>query len=147
MIGGKNPLARVMREIRLTLFPMEWSSKYPKIYIIRWIAVGSVVAALTGNLPVNRLNPFGKGGRVGAQEQLGSTITSIVLYPLPLTISITRWLGNEANHVCKVVAVSCDINPSRNLHFKIRSPVVKNPTPKAAPALAPVRGTVTARAP
>jgi hypothetical protein len=146
MIGGKNPLARVMREVRLTIFPMEWTSKYPKIYVLRWIAVGSVVAALTGNLPFNRLNPFGKAGRIGAQEQLGSTITSIILYPLPLTISITRLLGTEANHVCKVVGVNCDINPSRNLHFKIRSPVVKNPSSKAAPAHG-LRSTVTARAP
>jgi hypothetical protein len=125
---------------------MEWKTKYPKIYILRWIAVGSVVAALTGNLPLSRLNPFGKAGRVGAQEQLGSTITSIILYPLPLTISITRWLGTEANHVCKVVGVNCDINPSRNLHFKIRSPVVKNAAPKAAPA-SRARGPVTTRAP
>jgi hypothetical protein len=146
MIGGQNPLAKVMRELRLTLFPIEWATKYPRIYILRWIAVGSVVAALTGNLPLNRLNPFGKGGRSAAQAQLGSTITSVILYPLPLTISITRWVGSEANHLCKVVGVSCDINPARNLHFKIRSPVVKNPSARAAPAHG-VRGTVTARAP
>src|SRR2546429_5416204 len=65
MIGGRNPLAKVTREIRLTLLPIEWSTKYPKIYILRWIAVGSAVAALTGHLPLGRLQPFCKAGRGG----------------------------------------------------------------------------------
>src|SRR3989442_4068043 len=113
-----NPLAKLIREARLTLLPITWAKKYPKIHLMRWAMVGTIVAALTGNIPLNRLNPFGPGGRKAAEEQMGQTVTSIIFYPLPLTISLTRWLGTESNHFCRFLGVSCDLNPGRNIHFK-----------------------------
>jgi hypothetical protein len=145
-----NPLARVIREIRLTILPIEWNRKYPKFYVTRWLVAGTIVAALTGNLPLSKMNPFAKNGRTVAQDQIGKSVTSIVAYPLPLTIAITRWLGSEANHVCTWIGVNCDINPGRNLHWKVRSPFVKAtppPAPPQSPPTTPARSGSSPRAP
>ena len=126
MIAG-SPFVRLRKEARLTILPITWGEKYPRIYIMRWILVGTIVAVLTGNAQVKKLNPFGPGGRAGAQTAMGQTIVSVVTYPLPLTISLTRWAGTEANHLCTSLNINCDINPSRNLHYKLRTPFVKSP--------------------
>ncbi len=124
--------AKARREVRLTAFPIEWKQKYPRVYIMRWIVVGTVVAVLTGNAQLGKLNPFGSSGLKGAQGAMGQTVTSIVAYPLPLTVAVTRWAGKEANHLCTVLSLSCDINPSRNLHYKVRNPFVKASGPPAS---------------
>ncbi len=140
--------ARARREVRLTAFPIEWKQKYPRIHVMRWIVVGTVVAALTGNAQLGKLNPFGAGGLKGAQSALGQTVTSIVAYPLPLTVSVTRWAGKEANHLCTVLSVNCDINPTRNLHYKVRSPFVKAAGAPASRVLpSGPRTAIAARAP
>ena len=58
---------------------------------------------------------------------MGQAAVSVATYPLPMTISLTRWAGTEANHICVVVKINCDINPARNLHYKLRTPFVKTP--------------------
>jgi hypothetical protein len=137
MIAG-SPFVRFRKEARLTLLPITWGEKYPRIYIMRWIVVGTIVAVLTGNAQIGKLNPLGKGGRAGAQSAMGQTIVSVVTYPLPLTIAITRWAGKEANHICTVLQINCDLNPARNLHYKLRSPLVKSSAlPPTSPARAP----------
>jgi hypothetical protein len=130
MVSGmviSNTLARIRREIRLTLLPITWKDKYPRIFFVRWIVVGSIVAVMTGNAQIGKLNPLGKAGRTGASSALGQTAVSVATYPLPLTIAVTRWAGKEANHVCVLLKINCDINPARNLHYKLRSPLVKSP--------------------
>lgn len=122
-----NTFARIRRELRLTILPITWKDKYPRVYFVRWIVVGSIVAVLTGNAPIKKLNPLNKGGRAEATSAMGQTAVSIATYPLPLTIAVTRWGGTEANHVCTVLKINCDINPSRNLHYKLRTPFVKTP--------------------
>ena len=125
-------LAKTRKQVRITALPVEWKSKYPRFYVSRWIAVGAIVAVLTGNAPLGKLNPFGKSGLKGTQDAMGQTVTSIATYPLPLTVAVTRWAGKEANHLCTTLSISCDINPSKTFHYKIRNPLVK--TPSAAPA-------------
>ncbi|HEX9547030.1 MAG TPA: hypothetical protein VF942_06810 [Acidimicrobiales bacterium] len=137
MIAG-SPFVKLRKEARLTILPITWGEKYPRIYIMRWIVVGTIVAVLTGNAQIGKLNPFGKGGRAGAQSAMGQTIVSVVTYPLPLTIALTRLAGKEANHICTVLKINCDLNPGRNLHYKLRSPFVKNTAlPKVSTARAP----------
>jgi hypothetical protein len=149
MIAG-SPFVRLRKEVRLTLLPITWGEKYPRIYIMRWIAVGTLVAILTGNAQIAKLNPFGKAGRAGAESAMGQTVVSVITYPLPLAISLTRWFGKESNHACTLLAINCDLNPARNLHYKLRNPLVKSAAP-ASPAktrsVALAASPVAARAP
>lgn len=141
----QDSLTKARKQIRLTAFPIEWKSKYPRVYVARWLAVGAVVAILTGNAPLSKLNPYSKGGLKGAQSALGQTVTSIATYPLPLTVSVTRWAGKEANHLCTTLSISCDINPKSNLHYKVRNPFVKTTAaPAANPASNAAQQTATA---
>jgi hypothetical protein len=127
-------IAKARKQIRITAFPVEWKSKYPRIYVARWLAAGIVVAVLTGNAQLGKLNPFGSAGLKGSQSALGQSVTSIVAYPIPLTVAVTKWAGKEANHLCTTLSISCDINPTRNLHYKFRNPLVKQPTGTATSA-------------
>ena len=52
-----NTFARLRREVRLTLLPITWKDKYPRVYFVRWLVVGSTVAILTGNAQIAKLNP------------------------------------------------------------------------------------------
>ena len=122
-----NTFARLRREVRLTVLPVTWKDKYPRFYFVRWLVVGSLVAILTGNAQIAKLNPFSKGGRAQATSAMGQAAVSVATYPLPLTISLTRWAGTEANHICVALKINCDINPGRNLHYKLRAPFVKTP--------------------
>lgn len=118
-------VGRLRREARLTVLPVTWAGKYPNFHFGRWIVVGTIVAFLTGNVPLARLNPFGEDGLRGVQSEIGRTMTSIVAYPLPLTISVTRWLGDQSNRLCSLIELSCDIDPARNLRLRVRNPVVR----------------------
>src|SRR5260370_42290760 len=95
-----NTFARLRREVRLTVVPVTWKDKYPRFYFVRWLVVGSLVAILTGNAQIAKLSPFSKGGRAQATSAIGQAAVSVATDPRPLTISLTRWAGTEANHIC-----------------------------------------------
>ena len=115
---------KAVHEARLTIWPIEWKGKYPTIHAVRWLIAGLIVAILTGNLPLSKLNPFGQS-RSSVQDQMGKTVTAIIAYPVPLSIAIAKWVSTESNRVCRWLGINCDINPGRTLHFKLRNPFVR----------------------
>jgi len=138
---GGNPLAPLVRQIRLTLLPLEWKTKYPRFHMARWFAVGIIVASLTGNLPYTKLNPLAPSKETQAQKDLstgttadkaGHVLIAVLAYPVPLAIAVTHWVDTEAVHVCTALNLGCTFGPS-TYQVKITKKGATTPTTLKTP--------------
>lgn len=102
---------------------------YPKA-VITYLLVGIIVMSIMGNIPASDLTFF--HGASKAKAAWIKTSTVVVLYPLPLTIALARWVTNVGAAACTATNIKCELPKGFGFHT-ITVPVPGTKNEPAAP--------------